>query len=104
MGEFTKMKFDEFLENDVEITYGDQTWIVKGKEFKPSNLVVWVSSHASRLNEQDHVDFDALSLQAVANDGDAYLSGIYHAHVFLKTKTKTIVLVTTLGEDEKDVQ
>lgn len=58
-------------------------------------LEIWVSVNASRLNEQDHVDFKAFAEQAVANGGDAYMSYIYHAHV-----DGDRVFIRTYGEEE----
>lgn len=64
---------------------------------------IWISARASRLNEQDHVDFEALGRQAIANGndesyGDAYLGFIYHAHF-----NGVDVYITTQGEDEDNV-
>lgn len=59
-------------------------------------MKVWVSSRAAKLNEQDHVDFDAFAEQAVANGGDAYINYLYHVHVVGDN-----AYVTTFGEDEK---
>lgn len=67
-------------------------------------MKVWVSSRAARLNEQDHVDFDAFAEQAIANGGDAYINGFYHAHVFLRESKplvqNDVVLITAFSEEQ----
>ena len=59
-------------------------------------MKIWVSSMASRSNEQDHVDFVAFADQAKANGGDAYMSMIYHAHV-----DGDACYITTFCEEEE---
>lgn len=97
------MTFEEFMNTDISVHYAGEDL----GTFKPIDTLkvkTWVSSRASRLNEQDHVDFDAFARQAIANKGDAYLSCIYHAHVFLHDNNKYAVLITTIAEDESEVE
>lgn len=56
-------------------------------------MKIVVSPRALRLNEDDHIDFDAMAESAVANGGDSYCF-IYHAHVDNET-----VYITTSSED-----
>lgn len=60
---------------------------------KEKNMKIVVSPRALRLNEDDHIDFDAMAESAVANGGDSYCF-IYHAHVDNDT-----VYITTSSED-----
>lgn len=58
-------------------------------------MKVWVSARADRLNQQDRLDFDAFGKQAIANGGDAYINGFYHAYV-----DGDNVYVVTYSEEE----